>query len=248
MAGAAGGVDEADAAQAELVEGGGQGAVQDEFLDELRGLQQGEALLRLVGEVLVQVAEEAGVPLGVREVVAECAGVRVHRPPERDQVAGRVAGDAMAPHRVVLALVEAGHRRQAGGFGEHVEQVVVVRVGGAGAEVEGLPIRRAGVASAGAGDQRRLDQAVVLREAHEHAAEQPRDRGLGQCAVAPGAEGVAGAPGLARGPVLRFEGSGRPGVGVRPLGEVLLQVPEPPAEIAQQGGAADHGDAARSAT
>ena len=51
VAGAAGGVDEADAGEAELVERGGQGAVQDELLDELRGLQQGEALLRVVGEV-----------------------------------------------------------------------------------------------------------------------------------------------------------------------------------------------------
>ena len=50
VTGAASGIDEADAGEAEFVQGGSEGAVQDELLDELRCLQQGKALLRLVGE------------------------------------------------------------------------------------------------------------------------------------------------------------------------------------------------------
>ena len=234
MAGAAGGVDEADAGEAELVERGGQGTVQDEFLDELRGLQQGEALLRVVGEVLVQVAEEAGVPCGVGEVVAERAGIRVHRAPERQQIARRVAGDAVSPHRVVLAVVELRHSGQVPDLGEDVQQVVAVRVGRVGAEVERLPIRGACIAFSRPGDQRRLDQAVVFREAHEYAAEQPRDRGLGQRAAAPGTEGVAGALGLLRSPVFLFERGGHRRVGLRAFGEVLLQPLQLPAQIPQQ--------------
>ena len=38
--------------------------VEDELLDELRGLQQREGLLGVLGQVLVEVAEEAGVPAG----------------------------------------------------------------------------------------------------------------------------------------------------------------------------------------
>ena len=234
VAGAAGGIDEAEAGEAELVKRRGQGAVQDELLDELRGLQQGEALLRLVGEVLVQVAEEAGVPFGVGEVVAERAGVRVHRAPERQQVARRVAGDAVAPHRIALAVVELRHSGQAPGLGEDIQQVVAVRVDRVGAEVERLPIRGACIAFSRPGDQRRFDQAVVLRKTHEHAAKQPRDRGLGQRAAAPDAEGVAGAPGLLRSPVFLFERGGHRRVGPRAFGEVLFQPLQLPAQVPQQ--------------
>ena len=234
VAGAAGGVDEAEAGEAELVERRGQGAVQDELLDELRGLQQGEALLRVVGEVLVQVAEEAGVPFGVGEVVAERAGVRVHRAPERQQVARRVAGDAVAPHRIALAVVELRHSGQVPGLGEDVQQVVAVRVDRAGAEVEGLAVRSACIAFSRPGDQRRFDQAVVLRKTHEHAAEQPRNRGLDQRAAAPDAEGVAGAPGLLRSPVFLFERGGHRQVGLRAFGEILFQPLQLPTQVPQQ--------------
>ena len=61
MSRAAGRVDQPDLLKAELVDGRGQRAVEDELLDEDGRLQQGVLLLRLLGEVLVQVAQEAGV-------------------------------------------------------------------------------------------------------------------------------------------------------------------------------------------
>ena len=109
VAGTTGGVDELGAREPEFVERGRERAIQDELLDELRGLQQGEPFLRVVGKVLVQVAQEAGVPLGVREVVTERARIRVDRSPEGQQIACRVPGDWVAPYRIVLAVVEPGH-------------------------------------------------------------------------------------------------------------------------------------------
>jgi hypothetical protein len=44
-----------------------------------------------------------------------------------------------------------------------------------------------------AGQQRRVDQAVVLAEAHEHAAQRPARRDLGEQVLAPLLEGTVGA-------------------------------------------------------
>ena len=85
VAGAAGRVDHPHFAEAELADGRRQRAVEDELLDELRRLQQRVALARGFRQVLVEVAEEAGVPVGVGEVVHQGAGVRVHLLPELAQ-------------------------------------------------------------------------------------------------------------------------------------------------------------------
>ena len=60
VAGAAGGIDEADGAEAEGFDGWGEGAVEDELFDEDGGLEEGVAFAGGLGEVLVEVAEEAG--------------------------------------------------------------------------------------------------------------------------------------------------------------------------------------------
>ena len=77
--------------QAEFVEGGVERAVEDEFFDEDGRLQQGIFLAGRFGEVLIQVAQEAGVPRWVGEVVDQAAGVGVDFLEERDDRAGRVA-------------------------------------------------------------------------------------------------------------------------------------------------------------
>ena len=60
VAGAAGGIDHPHFAEAEGLDGRGEGAVEDELLDEDGGLEEGVAFARGFGEVLVEVAEEAG--------------------------------------------------------------------------------------------------------------------------------------------------------------------------------------------
>ena len=84
------------------------------------------------------------------------------------RVARRVAGDWVAPHRVVFPIVEPGHPGKFGDGREHIEQVVSIRIGRVRAEVERLPIRGARVSNRrGPGDQRLFDQAVVLGETYE---------------------------------------------------------------------------------
>ena len=146
----------------------------------------------------------------------------------------------MAPYRVVLAIVEPRHPGQAGDFGEYVEQIVTVRVGRSGTKVERLPIRGARVAFTRSGNQRRVDQAVVFHEAHEYAAEQPRDRGLGQRTGAPDAERVAGAFGVPRGPVLRLQGGFHLRNALGTLGEIPFELLQLSAQIGQKILAVDH--------
>ena len=74
VAAAAGGVDEADLLVAELLDRRRERPVEDELLDELGRLEQRVALAGGLGEVLVEVAEEAGPVLRVGEVVDEDAG------------------------------------------------------------------------------------------------------------------------------------------------------------------------------
>ena len=64
------------------MDGRRQRAIEDELLDELRRLQQRIALARGFGQILVQVAKKAGVPLWVGEVVRKGARVRVYLLPE----------------------------------------------------------------------------------------------------------------------------------------------------------------------
>ena len=63
--------------------------VEDEFLDELRGLQQGIGLLGVLGEVLVGISEKAGVDSVEAE---ERLPVVALLPPELQERPGGVAG------------------------------------------------------------------------------------------------------------------------------------------------------------
>ena len=73
VAGAAGGVDQLEAFERAFVQRWFQGAVEDELLDEDRRLQQRVGVLRVLGQVLVQVAEEPGGQRRVCQVVDERA-------------------------------------------------------------------------------------------------------------------------------------------------------------------------------
>ena len=92
VAGSAGGVDEPEAFEGALCQRWFEGAVEDELLDEDRGLQQGVGVLRVLGQVLVQVAEEPGGQRTIREVVHERAVLAPASPEvkqRRDRVTGR---------------------------------------------------------------------------------------------------------------------------------------------------------------
>ena len=68
-----------DRLEAELFDRGVEGVVEDELLDKLRGLEQGIGLAGGLGEILVEVPQEPGVPLGVGEVVVDSPSPPVWR-------------------------------------------------------------------------------------------------------------------------------------------------------------------------
>ena len=91
MAGPAGGVDEPEAFEGPFFQRWFEGAVEDELLDEDRGLQQRVGVLGVLGQILVQVAEEPGGQRAIRQVVHERA-VLAPASPEVEQRRDRVAG------------------------------------------------------------------------------------------------------------------------------------------------------------
>ena len=138
------------------------------------------------------------------------------------------------------AIVEPPDSGKAGDFGEYVEEVVAVRVGRPGAEVQRLPVLGACIAFARTGDQRCVDKAVVFGEAHEDATEQPRDGSLTQRGGAPDQERVAGPFGVPRSPVLLLQDGRHLGNVLGALGEILFELPQLPAQIGQKILAVDH--------
>jgi len=209
-------------------------AIQNELLDELRRLQQRKALARGLGEVLVQVAQKAGVPVRVREVVHQRAGVRVLPLPEAEQRGGAVGARLQGPERVVGEVEEPGGGRMGAHGVEHMEQVVAVRQGAPlrGAKVELALVLRALPALAGARQERARNERVVFQKAHEDAAEQPGDGGLGDDLLAPGLEGALAQRrvGVA---LVRRGGA---------LAQVVFQAAQQALQVREQGGCVDHGD------
>ena len=135
VARAAGRIDHPDLAEAELPDRGVERPVQDERLDELGRLEEGIALARRLGQVLVEVAEEARAPVRVGEVVDEPAGVGVHALEEGEQGHGTIARERQAEERVVAPVEQAGHARQRRRLVEAGEQILEVRIVRARAEV-----------------------------------------------------------------------------------------------------------------
>ena len=86
--------------------------VEDELLDEDRRLEQRVPLPCLLGEVLVEVAQEPRVPGRVGEVVDQRPRVRVDPLEEAEQLSGRIAAEPVREiaDRVVLAEDVLGRR------------------------------------------------------------------------------------------------------------------------------------------
>ncbi|WP_326829806.1 hypothetical protein OIE13_07770 [Streptosporangium sp. NBC_01810] len=96
----AGGVDQLQFRQIETFQGRGEGLVEDELLHEDRRLQQRVLLLDVLREILVEVAEEAGVQALAVEVVREPDAVAVPALESLDQRLGPVSRDVPPPDEV----------------------------------------------------------------------------------------------------------------------------------------------------
>lgn len=107
-----------DGVEAELLHRQLQRQVEDELLHEHRSLEQRVRLTGVLGEVLVQVAEETGVQIRVREVVDHLA-VGAPLTPERQQRGGGLVRGQDLEERVVRGVEEALHRPV--GLGQRVE-------------------------------------------------------------------------------------------------------------------------------
>ena len=194
MPGAAGRVDHSHPLDAELPDRRIQGAREDPVLDEVGRLQQGKPLAGVLGEVLVEVAEKARAEVRVGEVVHQRAGLGHAVAEEGQQRHCAVAGDGQAEQRVVGGVIQAGEARQPSRLGEGFQQEFGVAVVRAGPKEGALPLHRQIQPLAGAGEQRAVEQAVVLQEAQEHEAEQPVHGRLVEGGGPESLERVGGAP------------------------------------------------------
>src|SRR4029077_6664492 len=117
-------------------------------------------------EILVQLAEEAGVPRGIGEVVAELARRGIEPRQFLPELAGAVGRgqQAVGPDRVVSAEDVAG-RRECADATEHLPKPVSIVVGRVGLQVRRAMVERDLAAYPRAAEERVLDQVVVLAEA-----------------------------------------------------------------------------------
>jgi hypothetical protein len=196
----AGRIDQPHFAITELVDGRRQRPVENELLDELGRLQQRIALARGLAQILVQVAEEAGVPARVGEVADQCPGIGGNLLPELHHRHRGVAADPQAKDRVVGAVEEGMQAGQGAGLAETPEEIVAIVLVWVHAKVGVMAVARQGQSTGlrRAGDPRPIDQSVVLDEAQEDATQQPVHAGLGDGLLGPGFEGLGSAPGIPR--------------------------------------------------
>lgn len=81
------------------------------MLDELGSLEQGVALAGVLGEVLVEVAEEPRAPIGVGEVVYQAAGVGVLAAEQLEDGGGTVGRRGQRPQGIVGTVEQRPHPR-----------------------------------------------------------------------------------------------------------------------------------------
>ncbi len=244
VAAAAGRVDHPQLLVAEFLDGRLQRAVEDPRLHEVRRLQQRVAFARILREVLVKIAEEAGVPLGLGEVVRQRARLRHHFAEEAEQRHGAVARQRQAKQRVVRGVEQPREPGQARRLLEGGEQVFRIGIVRAGAEIGLLPLPcQVAPVLARPREEGAVHQTIVLQEAQEDAGQHPVHHRLVEGGVEEGLEGLARAAavegalplGLHRlpiRPVGRAGGMRRPEVGIERAPEAL--------QISQQALGVDH--------
>ena len=185
---AAGRVDHPHLLQPELVDGRRERPVEDELLDEHRRLQQGVLLLGLLGEFLIQVAQEASVAVFDLERPLEMPRLGVDLPPEREQLHRRIAAGSHRPER----RLPLGEQILGGGnladLVEDVLEILPVGVVRMLSEEEFVRVLGQLAALALPGQPAFVDQVVVFHEPHEDAGQHPRHGDLIEIVVPPDLE------------------------------------------------------------
>ena len=239
----AGRIDQAHFPEAELLDCGRERAIEDELLHEFGRLEQRVALAGALGEILVEVAQEARVPGGIREVVREGARLRIDPLPQAEQPGRRVAGEDLGverPERIVPLVEYLSGNRERRHRAENVQQVLAIGLFRLRAEIEVVLVECPAAPVAGPGQTRRIDEGVVLEEPHEDAAENPGDSHLHQVLVAPGVVGIGGALTRERLPVLLLEGRFQIRAFPAPRPQVVFEVGPQARQIREQSAGVDH--------
>ena len=171
VAGAAGRIEHPHLAESELPNRRGQRPVEDQRLHKFRRLQQRITLAGRLGQVLIQIAEKAGIPGRVGEIVDQRAGVGINGLPELAQRHRRITADAEPEHRIVRFIEKGGEPRQPARFPKGGQQILAVGLQRLGAEIGLVPVaRQRQPARFGRARQPgALDQRVVFDEAQKHA-------------------------------------------------------------------------------
>ena len=174
-------VDERRVVEPEARNGPLEGAVEDVRLDEVRRLEQGEALLRLFVEALVKVPEKAR----VRLPEAKRRRLRVRRAEQIEQRPRTVDRRTELPHGVVRRVEEVLRCGEVRELLEDRQEVVAVgEVRGDSAEL------LLAVGRSGSGDAVSLEKAAVFERAGEDEREHPGRGHLDDDAAAPHFPGV----------------------------------------------------------
>ena len=227
----AGRVDQLEAFERPFLQCRFQGPVEDELLDEHRGLQQRVGLLRVLGQVLVQVAEEAGgqrrCPPGRGRARRPRRGVARSRAALVDRITGRrdqVQRGMRVDQRLASPATARGGRSPSCSHSRSVSSGWVRKNASWASSASCRRLLRPG-------DPDRLHQRVVLAEPDEHGGQHPRDRGLGDPVVAPGDPGRRRAL-LIQGPlVLLLPAPLQLSVGRDPGPQVVFQEQDLPLEV-----------------
>ena len=224
---ATGRVDHPQVFEAELLHRRVERPVEDELLDEFRRLQQGVFLPRRLRKVLVQIAQEPGVPRVVGKVMHQPARFRLDPLEEAQEGLRRVAAEPAAV--LVDRVVRPEDVPPTGEFRQSVEdrqEILPVGVGRVLGEIEFVLVPRAAETLVRAGNPRRVDQAVVLQESGEDATEDPRHGNLRDRIRPPRLERQGRPLGLPRGVVLGTDCLAYLRDFIAPGAEVGLQLPQ----------------------
>jgi hypothetical protein len=192
VTGAAGGIDEADFPEAEGLDSRGEGPVENELLDKVRGLEKGVALAGGFREVLVKITEEAGIPLGIGEVVNELARLFIMLAPEEDELTAENTIGPELPERVVFFIKEVPETGEGGEFFEVILEVVALLLKRVFAKVEDLLVIGFLKSFPRTGELGRSDEFLILQKACEDTGENPGDRNLRALAGEPFIESEGG--------------------------------------------------------
>src|SRR5208337_2791624 len=197
----------------------------------------------LLGEVLVKVAQEAGIPRRVGEVVGQRPGVWVNPLEESQQLSGRIAAEPAREiaDRVVFAEDVTGRRKLLKSV-ENSNQVIAVVERGVRAKVKFMLITCPLQPFSWSGDPGRVNQRVVLQEPDEDAGKDPGGRCLGDGIAPPLLESLCGAMGLCR--LLELRTQLRSHLGnlgrLAPFEQVGLELLEQLLEVRKECGTMDH--------